>query len=169
MLAWADYGFQNFLGQLDKIGFFSYVLPFLLIFAFVYAILSKIPTFVDNKGSVFIVSVAIGFLSLQFGLVTRFFAVIFPQLGVGLSILLAALILAGVFVQGDSKNYQWIFFGLGALIFIIIVITSLSDFNFSNGFWWQEYGALSIVVLFIVVALVVIAVLNKNSSAPVKP
>ena len=59
--------------------FFEYILPFLLIFAVVYAILTKIHVFQDNKGAALVVAFAIGLLSLQLGVVSTFFQNIFPK------------------------------------------------------------------------------------------
>lgn len=165
MLQWfGGYGFADLLNQLEQYGFFQYVLPFLLIFAVVYAILTKIPVFIDNKGAAVVVAIAIGFLSLQLNFVPAFFQTIFPNLGIGLSILLAALILAGAFISSDDTSFKWIFFGLGALIFIFVVSASLSSYQFSGSWqwtgWWANYGGL--VVFALILAGVIVAVVISN-------
>jgi hypothetical protein len=61
MLAWGVIGgfnFADFLNQLESFGFFKYILPFLLIFAVVYAILGEIPTFEKKKGPMMIIALA---------------------------------------------------------------------------------------------------------------
>jgi len=130
------------LGQWSEIGLFSYILPFLLIFAIVYAILDKSKILGDNKGVHIIVSLAIGLLSLQFNFVSNFFSVIFPYTGIGLSILLVALILMGLI--GGERFSKYVWFGLGAIIFIVIVLVSLTHFNLLNlnlnysGNWFSQ-------------------------------
>lgn len=167
-LAPLSLGFGDLMNQLNAIGFFSYVLPFLIIFAFSYALLGFIPIFDKNKGSAAIVAFALGFLSLQLDFVPRFFSAIFPRFGVGLAILLVALILSGVFVSEEKKGltvYRWVFFGLGMLIFVVIAISSLSDYTSSMTGFWDRFGALIIVGSLIIGAIVAIFVASSKGSA----
>lgn len=157
-------GFQDLLNQLAGIGFFSYVLPFLLIFAFTYAILGSIPVFKDNRGAAAIIAFAIGLLALQFDFVPVFFAAIFPRFGVGLSVLLVGLILAGIFISGDDKYYKWIFFALGALIFVIITISSLSAYSYGLMGFWDRYGALMIVGTIIIGGILAVILTSRRPS-----
>jgi len=157
--------FSGFLADLDKMGFFRYVLPFLLIFAVVYGILSKINILGEkdkNKGVNAVISVAIGLLALQWNYVPDFFASIFPMAGVGISILLVALILMGLFgvfdpSKPEGKTFMWIFFAIGAIITIFVVSTSLSSFNWTGGMWWDQYGS-ALITLGILGALIALVV-----------
>jgi len=113
-------------------GIFAYALPFLMIFAIVYGILAKTNLLGDNKGVNATIALAVGLLSLQFDYVSGFYASIFPYAGMGIAVLLVALILMGL-VFGGEGGLTWIryiWFGIGAIIFIIIIFTSVSDF------WW---------------------------------
>jgi len=160
MIMLQGFGFGELMNQLETIGFFSYVLPFLLIFAFSYALLSLIPIFEGNKGAAAIVAFAVGFLSLQLDFVPIFFRTIFPKFGIGLAILLVALILSGVFISKGEwpKVYMGVFFGLSALIFVIIAFSSLSEYAVGLGGFWERYGALIIVGALIIGAIVAIFV-----------
>lgn len=160
MIMMQGFGFGELMGQLETIGFFSYVLPFLLIFAFSYALLSLIPIFEGNRGAAAIVAFAVGFLSLQLDFVPLFFRTIFPKFGIGLAILLVALILSGVFISKGQwpRVYMGVFFGLSALIFVVIAISSLSDYTIGLGGFWERYGALVIVGALIIGAIVAIFV-----------
>jgi hypothetical protein len=160
LLQWAGFGFGDLLSQLDTLGFFSFILPFMLVFAFSYAILGNITVFKGNKGSAAIIAFALGMLSLQFNVVPAFFATIFPHFGIGLSVLLVGLILAGVFI-GDEDAYKWIFFGLGAIIFLVIVISSFSEYNIQYGFW-ENYGAMLIIGLLIIAGIVAVILGSKS-------
>ena len=104
---WADYGV------------FAYVLPFLMIFALVYGLLSKSKLLGENRGVHATLALVIGLLALQFDYVSNFFATIFPYAGIGISVLLVALILMGVLTD-DEDAAKWIFFGIGAVIFGLI-------------------------------------------------
>jgi len=143
MLEWLGYGFGDLLNQLEQLGFFAYVLPFMLIFAFSYAILHNIPVFSKNRGAAAIIAFALGLLALQFDFVPSFFGVLIPKFGVGLAIVLIGLILGGVFIT-EEKAYRWIFAGLGGIIFLIILAASFSQYNIAFGFW-ERYGTLIIV------------------------
>jgi len=168
-LAWGGFsGFGGLLQQLEDMQFFAYVLPFLLIFAFVYTILTNIKLFDNSKGAAIIIAVAIGFLSLQLNFVPAFFQVIFPKFGIGLSILLVALILVGGFLTGDdNKTFKWVFFGLGSLIFLVIVILSFSDFQLMGNYWWDQYGALVVVGVVVVTAMILIIAANRKSGVAI--
>ncbi len=163
MLQGAGLGFQNLLSQLENLGFFQYVLPFLLIFAVVYAILTRLKVFENNKGAALIVALAIGLLSLQLDFVPAFFQNIFPKFGIGLAVLLVALILAGAFIADEEKTYKWIFFGLGALIFLVVAITSLSDWQFVGSWWWNQYGGLIITLIVVIAAVIGVIIASKKS------
>ena len=168
-LTLVSFGFGNLMQQLNEIGFFKYILPFLLIFAFSYALLSMLPVFEKNKGAAAIVAFALGFLSLQLDFVPMFFETIFPKFGIGLSILLVGLILSGVFIGEQWKTpYTWIFFGLGAIIFLVIVFSSLSDYTSGLQGFWERYGALLIVGLLLIGAIVAIFVASGGSSGEKK-
>ncbi|MBS3074697.1 hypothetical protein J4447_04595 [Candidatus Pacearchaeota archaeon] len=159
-----DAGIGKVLGDFETLGIFAYVLPFILIFAVVFAVLDKIPIFQGKKGINMVIALAVGLLSLQFNVVTVFFGEIFPRAGIGLSVVIVALILAGAFIKwDDTSSHKWIFFGIGALAFIIITITSLSAFS-SPGFnWWDQYGS-AIIILLIVIGLVVAVMVSKGGS-----
>ena len=159
------YTFVDLLQMMQQYGFFAYVLPFLLIFALIYAILVKIEIFKDNKGAAIIIAIAIGLLSLQFNYVTDFFSVIFPNLGIGLSLLLCAIILAGAFIPGET-SFKWIFFGLGAIIFLIVALVSFSNYRFQGSWewtgWWNMYGGIVFFLLIFAGVIVAVVVANKK-------
>lgn len=162
--------FSNLLNQLGQFGFFSYVLPLMLVFAAVYAILTQIKIFSDNKGAAMIVALAIGFLSLVGGWVPTFFMTIFSNFGVGLSILLVAMILAGAFLtSNDPKDnaFKWIFFGIGAFIFVVVTFVSLNEWqNFSyGGWWWHEWGGLIIFLIVLAGVVVAVSLAGKKKAA----
>ena len=161
MLQVGSFSFNNLLQQLEDLGFFQYVLPFLLIFAVVYALISQIKVFKENKGAAVLIAIAIGLLALQLGFVSAFFQTLFPKVGIGVAILLIALILAGAFIP-DEKSYKWIFFGIGMAVFFIILVLSISDWQFIGSWWWQQYGALVIVALVIITAMIMVIVSSKN-------
>lgn len=131
---WADFGV------------FAYALPFLMIFAIVYGILNKTNLLGENKGVQATIALAIGLLALQFDYVSGFYASIFPYAGMGIAVLLVALILMGL--AAGEKGMEWtnkVWFGIGAVIFIVVLFTSLSDFQWLGGLgygWIESWPAL---------------------------
>ena len=95
----------DILNQWDQIGVFTYVIPFLLIFAVVFAMLQKTRVLGDNRTVQGIVGVSIGLLALQFDFVSTFFAEIFPRFGVGLAIFLI-FTTVGIFLRFPALRKQ---------------------------------------------------------------
>ncbi len=158
-----DAGIGKVLSDFESLGVFAYILPFILIFAVVYAILDKIPIFAGKKGINMVIALAVGLLALQFNVVAVFFGEIFPRAGIGLSVVIVALVLAGAFIDW-SDGSKWIFFGIGGLAFIIVTISSLSAYYSGGaGGWWDTYGS-AVIILLIVIGLVVAVMVSRSGN-----
>ncbi|MDD5193941.1 MAG: hypothetical protein PHF67_05150 [Candidatus Nanoarchaeia archaeon] len=120
------------LNQWAAMGIFAYVLPFLMIFAVIFGILSKTKILGPNKAVQGLIAFSIGLMALQFDYVSSFFATLFPYTGMGISILLVALILLGLFAGGQDGvtwvKYVWL--AIGLVIFVAIFLMTLSDLTF---------------------------------------
>lgn len=131
------------MNQWAEWGVFAYVLPFLLIFAFVFGILTKSKILGENNGVNVIVSAAVGGLAIVGDSVPRFFQEIIPNLGMALIVLIAAVILIGLFYGEEEGNLKWIknvLFAIGAVALVIVLFASFSSYNFTGSFYWDEYG-----------------------------
>lgn len=165
-MVWYGYGQFNYLIEtFYQYGVYSFLLPFMLIFAVVFGVLSKSKIF-DNKGVNAIIALSAALLALQFDVVPRFFAELFPSLGVGISILLALMIFVGFFLVGltDRGKDTWIYVGtgIGSIIFLIIIFDSLGKaFDWRYGL--EQYGWI-IILLVIVIALISIIVFSSDKS-----
>ncbi len=145
----------------QQYGFFSYLLPFLLIFALVFGILNQIHLFKESKSINGIIALVVGLLALQYPLVPQFFSEIFPRMGVGLSIILVLLILAGMFVDPGKAGIMTTLMVIGVIITIIILIQTAGAVGWASGWWWEENWPMVAGVVFI---LVVIAIIVGGSS-----
>ncbi|MEM3075007.1 MAG: hypothetical protein QW727_03660 [Candidatus Pacearchaeota archaeon] len=160
------------LQQWADLGIFFYVLPGLLIFALVYAILYKINIMggsspQENRGVYAIISIAIALLSLQFDVVPTFFQIIFPKLGVGLSIILTFIILGGLFVDlSKPSGGRLIFFTVAAVLAIIILLTSFNDYSWWTGSFWQENISAIIAGIIILVFIAIVVGAGSKEAVP---
>jgi len=147
-----------------EVGVFAYLLPFLMIFAIVFGILSKSRLLGDNKAVHAVLALTVGLLALQFDYVSNFFATIFPYAGIGIAVLLVALILGGLLTESEEAS-KWIFFGLGGIIFLVILLYTFSDFRWFGGYIGVDYAKWIILIL-IVVGLVVWMAIESRRSNP---
>ena len=161
-------GFGGLLNSLAEAGFFTYVLPFLIIFALVYGILLKIKIFEENKKINGIIALAVGLLALQFDLVPIFFAELFPRLGVALGIILTVLILLGLFLP---ENQAWVSYTLLGIVGVITAAVLVKSSRAIGGTWdfgyfFSQYGPLLIAVIFIIVVVAIIMNSDKKDKIP---
>jgi len=153
-LAWSV---VDLLNQGETQGLFKYVLPFLLVFALVYGILSNMKILGENKGVHAIIAVALGLLSLYNDFLPNFVVGFAPNFAIGISILLAAIILFGLFISGDADSkitwIKYLLFGIAAAVFVVVAYSSLNDYTFMGSGIWQEYAP-ALVVLLIIIGLI---------------
>jgi hypothetical protein len=154
LYTWADFGV------------FAYLLPFLMIFAIVYGILSKTGLLGKNKGVDATIALAVGLLALQSGYVTNFYAMIFPYTGMAIAVLLVALILMGLTGKEDILWIKYIWFGIGAISFIFVLIYSFSDFTWFNmgGGYGFSNAMPAIIALAILLGVMAFIIFSKDSS-----
>lgn len=138
----------------NYVGVFSYVVPFLLIFAVVFGILDKAAIF-QNKAIDTIVAAAVGLLALQFDMVPIFFANIFPKMGVGLAAILVILLFLGFVGIKEGKGVM----SIGIIGAILVISWAFSDFlwfgNYGGNFgWWFGDYIWSLIILAIVIGAI---------------
>jgi len=156
------FSFGQMLNDWNNMDVFSLLLPFLLVFALVYAILEKSKILGDNNGPVVIIALALGLLSL-FSPFPQYLMGFSPLLGIGLVVLLAGIILMG-FMKGEGKIdafLPYVLFGLGAVIFLVIVSSSFSGNSIGFLNLWDNYGS-AIVTLLIIIGLIALVVKWKK-------
>lgn len=151
--------FGNLLSQMEQAGFFAYILPFLLIFALVFGILTRTQIFKDNKAINAVIALVVGLLSLQFDFVPIFFSEIFPRLGVGLAIILALLILAGLFFDPRNKLINYSLLAVGVIIFLVVLIQTFGWVGWTSGF--LLYDSWPTIVMVIIVLAVLALIFNS--------
>jgi hypothetical protein len=147
-----------------QMGFFSYIIPFLLIFAFMFGILLKLNLFKDNKVINAIISLAVGLIAIQVPIVSKFFSVIFPNLGIALAIILVIMIVAGLFLKDEANRDKWINYillGIAGVIIIVVLVNTAGALNWSASQWWLDNWSM-IVAVVVIVGLVVAMIVSVS-------
>ncbi len=161
-LAWYGGAIGDVLSSWEQAGFFSYLLPFLLIFALIFGILTQIQLFKENKAINAIIALAVGLISISLPIVPQFFSAIFPMLGIGLAVILVILILVGIFVDRKNKGIMYILMGVGAVIAIIVLVQTAGALGWPSWYWWQENWPMIVGVVFILALVGIIVGVSSN-------
>ncbi|PIO07158.1 hypothetical protein COU59_03815 [Candidatus Pacearchaeota archaeon CG10_big_fil_rev_8_21_14_0_10_34_12] len=163
--------FGNILSRLGQLGFFDYVLPFLIIFSLVFGILTKTNIFKENKGINAIIALAVGLMALQFNTVTIFFSELFPRLGVGLAIILTIMVLAGLFLDTEGQGLNYLLLAVSGIIVIIVLASTAeaSSWWYSWSFYSGNIGEILLIVGIIAVMVAVVVTANAKTQEKYKP
>ena len=154
----------DILFQLENLGFYDFILPFLLMFAIVYGILQYMKIFGEDKAVHIIIAIVLGLISIRLPFYADFLTVISPKLAIGLIVLLSLLILVGMFTPNNSRtSIGWILFGVGAVIFIIVAVQTFNDLNFINGYL-QSSEIIGWVVMIAILIGVIVAIAAGSST-----
>ncbi len=162
------FSIYELLNTWEAYGVFDLILPFLLIFAVIFGVLTTTRILGGHKGVNLIISLIIGLMSLRLGFVQVFFTELFPRFGVGLAALISIVLLAGLFIDDKSKKGWTIgFAAAGAIIGVIILIMTFNATTpWFNSFFWQEYWGL--IVGGVILVIVIIAVFVTAGKPPEK-
>jgi len=160
------YNVGDILNRWQQMGVFAYVLPFLMIFALVYGILSRSKVLGDNKGVNAVIATSFGLLALQFDFVSGFYASIFPYAGAGLAVLLIAIILLGLTYQGGGPNLNKIWLGIGAVIFLFVLFGALGDTVWLGGVGFNlSQSAPALLAILLILGLMALVIWGGGESS----
>lgn len=150
----------DILFQWENMGVFDFMLPMLLVFAIVYGILASTKFFGGNRGVHIIIAIAIALMSLRYQFfLSTFLSELFPRLGIGIAIILAILILVGMFIdENDTRYWGYGLAALGAVIGIVIVFQSFDrlGYGYFNSYLGTDF--VGYIVLGVLLVGVIIAV-----------
>ncbi len=163
-------GIGDMLSKWEQMGFFSYLLPFLLIFTLVYTILMKVKIFEDNKTVNGVIALVVGLMALQFDFVSIFFSELFPRMGVGLAILLVLIIFVGLFFDPGTKWVSLSFFTVAVIIAGYILIQTSRSLGLAFGAGFKTL--LPEFIPYIIILVFIIAIVSSGrdkSNVPYQP
>jgi hypothetical protein len=161
--------FGSVLSQWQAAGIFSYVLPFLLIFALVFVIMGNVHLFQKNKAVNAVVSLAVALMALQFNFVSIFFAEIFPRFGIAMAVLLVVIIVGALFFNPDTPMFRWMYAGIGLVVVSIVIFKSFVSYGWYSGGgnifnWFNIYWPNVLVAVIIVGALIAVVTSGSGKS-----
>ena len=144
----------------------NFVLPFLLVFVLVFAILQKSKVLGDGKAQIdALVSLVIALILIVFPQPRDIIVGIMPWLAVGVAVMLVFLILYG-FVAGDGwMKEKWIkiVFGILAGIFVIAVVLNVSGAWEDISSWFSGSGGdlwINVLMVVVIIGAFVIAIVS---------
>ncbi len=154
--------------QWEAFGVFTVLLPLVLVFTIVFAILEKINLF-HNRGVNLLIALVIGFFTVSNPYVGAFFMNFFANIGIGIAIIIGLVVLLGVSLKPDTDSWRWIFSIFGGVIFLVVLARSgVFETVVGNNFWYWFQANSAIVIIFIFVGLMVAAVLIGSIAAQKK-
>lgn len=148
------FNFNYVLQQWAGVGLFDIILPIVLIFTVVFAILQRIKILGDNKSIDAVVALVIGFFAISNPYVTQLFVPLFSNAALGIMIILVFLLVMG-FVMKEYENEGWNQITLigGFAIFIWLMSRAADYFGgnyliFSSDWWYNNAWWIVPLVLF---------------------
>ena len=155
------------LSQWESAGIFDYVLPGLLIFAVIFGILEATKIIGKNKGIHIIIALAIAGLAIGYGrmVIGTFFKELFAQMGIGIAVLLALLILVALFVhEKEAKYWAYGFAAIGFVVWAIITTNVLSYMGWIGSYgFFEDYAGLIIGGILLIGVIIAVATSGGSS------
>ncbi len=153
--------------------FVELILPFLLVFVVIFAILQKAKIFGDGKKQIdALVALVIGLIFVAFGNAVGIILNLMPFLAVSAVIILVFMILYGMlFKEGEFEMHKGLKIGFGiiiglAVLIAVLVVTGSWDIV-TEMFYGEASGELManiIIVIVIIAAMIIMLIPGKNSA-----
>jgi hypothetical protein len=162
MALFENLDFNNLVDDFADVGGFDVVLPFLLIFAVTFAILSKINLFGAGKQGRnvnAIVSLILGIFLTSATDAVNLLKDFLPRVSMIILVLLMLILVVGIFSGGSEWGGGWLF--LGAVVSIIAVLWALGaaadwDVPLVEDIEEQDVGTLIVIGVFVLVIYLIV-------------
>lgn len=157
----------DIMSQWQGAGVFDYVLPFLLIFSVVFGILTSTNIIGKQKGVHIVVAIVVGLLALRLGFVQTFFMELFPRLGVGLAVILALMIMTGLFIEKEEAKYwMWGIAVVAVIVWILVLVGTSQTIGWFGAYSGSVGDYAGLIIGAILLIGVIIAVVAAKSEGP---
>lgn len=141
------------------------ILPFLLVFVVIFAILQKTKILGDGKKQIdALVALAVGLIVISFGYATGIIITLVPFLAVSAIVILVFMILYGMTFHGDKKFevHKYVMAVIGGLVALGVIVVLLSATGgwiyLRDNFFYDADGTSSILVNAIFIVVIAVAV-----------
>ncbi|MEK6863837.1 MAG: hypothetical protein AABX27_00965 [Nanoarchaeota archaeon] len=129
-MVFENVNFSDMIKQLEQMGFYEVILPFMLVFTIMFALLQKIKLFgQDTKNINIVVAVVIAFFFVRVPAIIATVNQFLPKISMIVIVLLMFLLILGVLGSGESTGWTgWPFFiGMAGAVLGIVwaVVTSV--------------------------------------------
>lgn len=164
--------FNYVFSQWESIGVYTVILPFLLVFALVFGILSTTNILGKDRGVIVVIAFAVSLLGTRYigeNLVGRFFETVFPRFAILLTILLILVIAVGLFITDVNSVRGW-FIGLGVFAVVaagIVIFQSFDEAGFVSGSLWDENWPTILLTIAIIVLIIYVSVKKSGDNTQV--
>ncbi|MBU2522737.1 MAG: hypothetical protein KKE23_00405 [Nanoarchaeota archaeon] len=152
--------FRTMAMQWSSIGMFDMILPMLLIFIIIYSVLQRTKVLTGKKEIDAIAALIISFFTIGNPEVSAFFLPLFSNVGLGIAILVAFLLIVGLVSGRPGKSFQSITLWGGIIIFLWVMSRAADYFAgynmiFSSTWWYNNsYWLIPIIFILIVIGAV---------------
>ncbi len=155
----------------DSVLFTEGILPFVLIFVLVFAVLQKTKLLGEGKKQIdSLIALVIGLITIGFTYQTGLIVQVVAWLGIGLATLLVFFLLYG-FVSSDNKEglkienwMKWTFLGLIAVFVIGVVLHTTGLWSRFFGGWSRNSEWKTGIIFLVVIGAVMAVVLGGKKS-----
>ncbi len=153
--------FEILVGNLNQLGFFGFLLPFILTFTIFFALCMKSKILGEDKKIAGVLSLVVAFFVIGFGgpAIALFFSTLFSY---GIIVIVGILVIAMIVAVagGDASKFLGgnnVVLGLLALVGVLIFVFSLKAFNI-----YIDDDTLSVVLLIVILGAFMYFITNKS-------
>ena len=158
--------FGTMISNLNQMGFYDFVLPWLFIFAIVYAILKKTNILGNNSANA-LVSIVVAFFATSYTGISlgAYFTSIFGQSSIFFAAILVFFIFAGLFGfkpdEGTFKNSKWLIIPAA-----IVILLFLSQNGVLLGFDINSESSAALIMVGVVALAILFVTQEKKEEKP---
>ena len=167
-------GFYDLFNQLQGSGFYEFLLPFLLVFTVIFAILEKTALFgyedeekkKTRKNINAVIALVLGLLVVSQFQVVSSLNQFLPRISLFIIIAMMVLIMIGLFAGNMSKGFGGVMLFFVAAIAIIATYSALAPLmGFEVTYWLQENWDTILIALVVIAALFAVVKSGSNSDS----
>lgn len=166
----SSFNFRDFFTSLQEFGVYDYILPFLLVFAIIFAILEKTQIFGEGKTNVnAVIAIVVGLLLVVQRDIVEMINLFLPRVSLIIIVILMLLLVLTLLGGKSFQGLQGSVLTIAVIVSVIAVVLALSPtFGYDFG-WLTPYDRsvlFNIVVALGVILLVYWMVAGKKGNEP---